>query len=81
MVLTACGTTPIRKPESAEHLCFGFLEHPRWNALHSESKLVSELREVIAPLDRLAQGQVPPREVVIASARHRHAVVSGSGRL
>jgi hypothetical protein len=74
MVLTACSTTPVRGPESAEHLCFGYFEHPRWNPLNSESKLVSELREVIEPFDRLAQSQVPPREVVIASARQHHAV-------
>jgi len=75
LVLTACGTNPVREPESTEYLCFGFVEHPGWSVLQSQSKLVSELRTVVAPFDPLAQSQAPSREVVIVSPRHRHAAL------
>ena len=72
--MNGCSTIPNREPQSAEYLCFGFFEYPCWNAINSESKLFSELRDVIAPHDRLAQSQAPTREVVISSEWHRHAV-------
>ena len=75
IALAACSSNQTRGPDSAEYLCFGFFEEPKWDALDPQSKLAAELREVVAPYDRLAPSQVPPREVAIVSPRNRHAVL------
>jgi hypothetical protein len=75
IALAACSANPVRGPDSAEYLCFGFFEEPRWDALDPQSKLAAELRTVVAPDDLLAPSQVPPREVAIVSPRHRHAAL------
>jgi hypothetical protein len=75
IVLAACTATPIRGPDSVEHLCFGFLENSKWSTLDSQSMLAAELKMLVTPYAQLVQRQSPPREVVIVSPRKRHAAL------